>query len=176
MSDDYKGGALCNNCGLCCDGHVFATVDVEKSSVSPLKNAGFELNEDSNGGTYFSQPCIAHEGNRCVVYNIRPENCKQFQCILLKNYLAGYIEFDDALSIVQNCRKSICELDRDELYKNATDSPIVSDNLLALNRLIEDAETDTESRKAYAIRAIRAFVVHQTIRTHFKSKKWKKNE
>jgi Fe-S-cluster containining protein len=64
--------ALCLQCGLCCNGVLFADVRPEPGDRSPL----------FAGRSRVNQPCPAfNAGDRtCAVYARRPARCRRFEC------------------------------------------------------------------------------------------------
>lgn len=55
--------------------------------------------EQDDKNFYISQPCFAYRGN-CCQYQIRPLDCKTYQCALLKKLLSGKVTIEYALNIV----------------------------------------------------------------------------
>ena len=73
---------LCLQCGLCCNGVIFADVRRERGDVSPLfKQHVLRV----------SQPCPAFNAAncRCAVYAERPVRCRKFECKQLIAVQAG---------------------------------------------------------------------------------------
>jgi hypothetical protein len=64
---------LCLQCGLCCNGVLFADVRHEHGDNSPLF---------IQHGSRVAQPCPAfNSGNcKCTVYAERPTRCRKFEC------------------------------------------------------------------------------------------------
>jgi Fe-S-cluster containining protein len=81
---------LCLECGLCCNGAIFADVQLQPTEVQRLKSRfqGLALS-GKNGQVKLPQPCAAFDGCRCRIYSERPKYCRQFECLLLKNVQAG---------------------------------------------------------------------------------------
>ena len=90
---------LCTRCGLCCDGSLFADVELASSDeASALEVMGLDIedadNED-NGGLLL-QPCGALQGKRCSIYPYRPDCCRTFECRLLQEVKRGAVRVDRA--------------------------------------------------------------------------------
>ena len=99
---------LCTKCGLCCDGTLFADVElVGPAEVARLEIMGMEVeNEDRNMGL-LSQPCAALRGTRCRIYAHRPKCCRVFQCHLLQNAQRGSVTVERALEHIADARQQI---------------------------------------------------------------------
>jgi len=99
---------LCTKCGLCCDGTLFADVElVGEAEVARLEILGMEVeNEDRNAGL-LSQPCAALRGTRCGIYAHRPKCCREFQCHLLQNAQRGTVTVERAIEEITDAREQI---------------------------------------------------------------------
>lgn len=97
---------LCLECGLCCNGVIFADVQLTTSEAQALrpKLQGIQ-NTGKSGKSKLSQPCAAFDGCRCRIYSERPGYCQQFQCLLLKNVQEGRVGRAEASRIVQMARE-----------------------------------------------------------------------
>jgi uncharacterized protein len=88
---------LCTGCGLCCDGTLFADVELKSSSeAAGLVILGLTVEDDDAEGGLLSQPCSALQGRRCSIYAHRPECCRTFECGLLQNVRAGAATVEQA--------------------------------------------------------------------------------
>lgn len=79
--------SLCEDCGLCCDGTIFAHVVVTPEELAPLEGR-VTLSSD---WSLLLLPCSALEGCRCAVYAARPRMCRAYQCSVLHSFEAGRI-------------------------------------------------------------------------------------
>lgn len=104
---------LCLTCGLCCNGVIFADVqlqggdDAERFKTFGLPLAGFRRRQsEENASTQwkFPQPCAAFDGCRCRIYDNRPKHCRAFDCALLKNVNAGGVKVPAALRSIEKAR------------------------------------------------------------------------
>ena len=87
---------LCTRCGLCCDGSLFADVELAGTDeASALEVMGLEV-EDDDDGAQLLQPCAALTGKRCGIYPHRPECCRSFECRLLQEAKRGAVSVDEA--------------------------------------------------------------------------------
>ncbi len=99
---------LCTKCGLCCDGTLFADVElVGQAEVARLEIMGMEVeNEERNLGL-LSQPCAALRGTRCGIYAHRPSCCRLFECHLLQNAQCGAVTVERAMEQIADVREKI---------------------------------------------------------------------
>jgi Fe-S-cluster containining protein len=97
---------LSTRCGLCCDGSLFADVEVDRVEATRLEVMGLEV-EDDDHGALLLQPCGALQGRRCGIYVHRPRCCRTFECRLLKDARHGAVEVDQAIDLIAEARKRI---------------------------------------------------------------------
>jgi len=113
---------LCTRCGLCCDGSLFA--DVELSNIDEatgLEVMGLEIEDpDGDEGGLLLQPCRALKGKRCSIYPHRPDCCQTFECRLLQETKRGVIEvrqaqakIAEALQRIERINQLIVQLGQD---------------------------------------------------------------
>jgi len=104
---------LCPKCGLCCNGVLFADVELRKGDdVQRLAELGLSL-EKKGRHRAFAQPCACFDGTLCQIYNERPKRCRTFECGLLKRVQAGELGADAALETIAQAKhqvKKVCEL------------------------------------------------------------------
>ena len=87
---------LCTRCGLCCDGSLFADVELAGSDeASALEVMGLDIEDDDDDGLLL-QPCRALKGKRCGIYPHRPDCCRTFECRLLQEVKRGAVSEDRA--------------------------------------------------------------------------------
>ena len=87
---------LCTTCGLCCDGTLFADVELaSRAEATGLEVMGLEIEDDDANGALLL-PCRALHGTRCSVYAHRPECCRTFECRLLQNARRGVVSEERA--------------------------------------------------------------------------------
>lgn len=106
MSDDT---APCLGCGLCCDGTLFARVEVNDAEEEQLKSVGYELITVSDK-TYLPQPCPHARCGQCTIYETRFETCRSFRCALLRRYQAGEVSGKDARAIVEKALELVAKV------------------------------------------------------------------
>jgi len=95
---------LCLECGLCCNGVLFADVRREGRDSSPLFK---------QYGARVPQPCPAfnHADCKCALYAERPKRCRQFECKQLLAVRAGEKTADAALKRIGEARKAANEVE-----------------------------------------------------------------
>lgn len=88
---------LCLQCGLCCNGVLFADVRPEPGDQSPL----------FTGRSRVNQPCPAFDAGTCAcaIYTERPARCRKFECRQFLGVQAGDITTEAALKRIRNARK-----------------------------------------------------------------------
>ena len=100
--------SLCLKCGLCCNGVIFADVKLQARDDSQrLRTLGLPLASSGRRDLKFSQPCSAFDGCRCRIYAERPRYCRDFECILLKNVIAGRLTYGAALQTVRSATEKV---------------------------------------------------------------------
>lgn len=105
LSPVFTPGAsdLCVNCGLCCNGVLYSTVEVEPEEVTRLKAAGHAVDQIGKR-LQFHQPCHHNDDGRCIIYATRYITCRTFRCALLKRFDAGEVELSKALEAVAQAK------------------------------------------------------------------------
>jgi Fe-S-cluster containining protein len=101
---------LCTRCGLCCDGSLFADVELKgRLETSGLEAMGLEI-EEGEDGAVLSQPCAALQGRRCGVYQFRPKCCRTFECRLLQEVKRGSIGIEEARIQIEEVLRRIQQI------------------------------------------------------------------
>ena len=99
---------LCTRCGLCCDGSLFADVELAgRAEATRLEVMGLEIDEDDTSGALLAQPCRALRGRRCGIYAHRPECCRTFECRLLRDVRRGTTGVERAVEQIAQARRRI---------------------------------------------------------------------
>jgi hypothetical protein len=102
---------LCTNCGLCCDGTLFADVElVGQAEVARLEIMGMEVEDADRNTGLLSQPCAALRATRCSIYAHRPKCCRTFRCHLLQNAQRGAVTVKRALEQITDARDQIRQI------------------------------------------------------------------
>ena len=100
---------LCTRCGLCCDGSLFADVELANGDeASALEVMGLEIEDDDDDGDgLLLQPCGALKGRRCSIYSHRPDCCRTFECRLLQEVKRGMAGIERAKEKITETLKRI---------------------------------------------------------------------
>ena len=95
---------LCLQCGLCCNGVLFADVRPEPGDRSPL----------FAGRSRVSQPCPAFTAGdcTCAIYPERPRRCRQFECRQLLGVAAGELKVPAALRRIAKARRLAAKVEK----------------------------------------------------------------
>ena len=104
-----NSNSLCLECGLCCNGVIFANVQLQPGdNAAQLKALGliFSSNRDSKIQK-FKQPCTAFGGCRCQIYSERPKYCREFECLLLKSVKAGETNLSEASKLIHSALRRV---------------------------------------------------------------------
>jgi Fe-S-cluster containining protein len=104
---------LCPKCGLCCNGVLFADVELQTGDdAERLADLGLSLVKKGRKQA-FAQPCAYFDGRLCRVYAERPVRCRTFECGLLKRVQAGELDAKAALKAIAQAKRQVekvCEL------------------------------------------------------------------
>ena len=99
---------LCTKCGLCCDGTLFADVElVGEAEAARLEIMGMEVENEEKDLGLLSQPCAALRGTRCGIYAHRPNCCRVFECHLLQTAQRGAVTVERAMDQIADAREQI---------------------------------------------------------------------
>jgi uncharacterized protein len=116
MDPDATANALCLECGLCCNGVIFADVQLQAGDdPAQLQTLGLSLyphRKSQIANRKFRQPCSAFDGCRCRIYVDRPEYCRKFECLVLKNMNAGRLTPAAARRLIRTARRRAKTVDR----------------------------------------------------------------
>ena len=103
--------ALCTHCGLCCDGSLFAEVELEGEAESTrLESLGLDVESDDSDAGLLVLPCGALCGTRCSIYVHRPRTCRTFECRLLKDAGRGEVSVEQALVVIGEAREKTTQV------------------------------------------------------------------
>lgn len=96
---------LCTKCGLCCDGTLFADVELAgQAEIARLVNLDMDVEVEDRKTALLPQPCTALHGTRCGVYAHRPKCCRTFECRLLQDAQRGAVTVERALEQIEDAR------------------------------------------------------------------------
>lgn len=103
-----NGSDLCLECGRCCRGVYFKSkklqygdrIDLFDVTYTPKYEGDFVLSPNS--------PCEQlNPDNSCKIYEDRPRVCINFQCVILKRYIAEDVDLDTALNMLEEDEKAL---------------------------------------------------------------------
>ena len=94
-------GALCQACGLCCDGTLFSVVPLAPDDRPP---PSLTVETTPTGARALRQPCSALAGTCCIVYQQRPLACRGYQCLLYEALQSQEENLPGALAIVARAK------------------------------------------------------------------------
>lgn len=101
---------LCPECGLCCNGVLFADVRLVKGdNPLTLEKSGLTLKKAGRKVT-FEQPCGCFDGRLCTAYEQRPARCRGFNCHTLKQSQAAEISQPAALKRIREAKTRAAEV------------------------------------------------------------------
>lgn len=142
-----NGSDICADCGLCCDGTVFPVAHAEPHEAEALARFGLTFNPGENT---FDLPCPRLDGPRCTIYPDRFITCRNFQCELLKSFLAGKTGLDEARATIATAKQLVEET-----------LEVAPDARYAPRRFQIIVETVTQSFTAEPEEAARLMDIHQ---------------
>jgi Fe-S-cluster containining protein len=99
---------LCTRCALCCDGSLFADVELAgRAEATGLEILGIAVEDDDTDGGLLPLPCGALRGTRCGIYAHRPQCCRTFECGLLQSVRRGAVSVDRATQLIAETRERV---------------------------------------------------------------------
>jgi hypothetical protein len=146
--------SLCRECGLCCNGVIFADVQLQPGdNARLLQSLGlkFASNPKSQIVNHkFAQPCTAFASCQCNIYSERPTYCREFDCLLLKSVKADQTESTDAIKIIRSALRRVKKV-KQLLHQlgDADESVALSKRFRRIQRKLENAPLDKESAQTF---------------------------
>ena len=117
---------LCTACGLCCNGVLFADVELQAGDdVAALEKLGLPVKRLKTK-TKMPQPCAAFDGCLCRHYEQRPGHCQKFECLQLIKVNRGETTTGSALTHIQQARRLAERAEQflEQLGHNRRDLPL----------------------------------------------------
>jgi Fe-S-cluster containining protein len=107
---DYDESALCQTCGLCCQGALHRQLALRQEEVPLAETWPVEIvtKGESSG---IQLPCGCLNGLRCSVYANRPQACVKYRCKLLGHLRQNEISQVEALERVAQARRLFEEVE-----------------------------------------------------------------
>ena len=164
---------ICLECGLCCNGVIFADVTLQGEEVLRLgalgmmglvrmrgrKEGSDKISAASSQLVKLRQPCAAFDGCRCRIYSQRPNYCRQFECLLLKDLKAGQIEVDNARRLIGLARRKVQQVKTLlEKLGDTTEQKPLRARFGNISSKLAELDLDEEAREVYRRLTI---VMHQ---------------
>lgn len=148
-----NSASLCLQCGLCCNGVIFADVKLQTGDdAARLQSLGVPISTPNSAfrTPHFNQPCAALDGCRCRIYSDRPKYCRQFDCLLLKSVNEGRMGTADALGTIRTARRRVDKVLRLLRKLGDTDehSPLAT-RFRRTARRLDETDLDTEASATY---------------------------
>ena len=102
---------LCPRCGLCCNGVLFADVELRKTDrTTALAKRGLTVFQRGRHRV-LAQPCACFDGQHCEIYRDRPAHCQAFECGLLQRVSAGEITAAAALKTIAQAKRKVARVE-----------------------------------------------------------------
>lgn len=139
--------SLCLKCGLCCNGVIFADVQLKpRENARLLQSLGLKLSSNRK----FTQPCSAFAGCKCKIYSDRPIYCREFECLLLKNVKAGHIKWAEANRTIRSTLRCV-EKVKSLLQRlgDADETVALSKRFRRMQRRLESSPLDKETAQLF---------------------------
>jgi hypothetical protein len=148
---DPDSNPLCLECGLCCNGVIFADVQLEPDDdPARLRSLGLQIVSRRGVKPKFTQPCAAFDGCRCHVYGDRPAYCRQFECLLLKSVKAGETDRAAALRVIRSARQTVDKVKRLLRELGDADEPTaLGKRFRRMQRRMEQGSLDADRVNAF---------------------------
>jgi Fe-S-cluster containining protein len=103
-NDSRAATRLCEECGMCCDGVLFFGAKLQPADpVRALRALGLKIKR-RHGELFCLQPCAAHIGSACSIYESRPGRCRDFECRQLLSFALQEISEETAMRNIQRAR------------------------------------------------------------------------
>ena len=102
---------LCAMCGMCCDGVLFHSVLLGPGDSARTLSALGLKTKRKKGQESFRQPCPAHHGCGCAIYDRRPDRCRHFNCRQLLRVAAGATTEARATEKIAGARRLVGRVD-----------------------------------------------------------------
>ena len=111
-TNESPANTLCKSCGLCCTGHLFSRAKLRSAELDSVEALGLNVFRSDPSQRGFSQPCPLWQG-KCTIYTSPhyPRFCRTYKCKLLKEVLDENTDLPNALSVIQQAKEMIQELE-----------------------------------------------------------------
>jgi Fe-S-cluster containining protein len=128
LDRDQELTALCQSCGLCCDGSLFGRVRLEPGEVEPARRHRLLVVANARS---FEEPCTAlvkrDARHHCSIYAERPESCRRFVCALYAGHVREPGSLDARVAVVRRAKALLAFLRSAGLRFGEEDEPAWDD-------------------------------------------------
>jgi Fe-S-cluster containining protein len=158
---------LCTQCGLCCDGSLFADVELSgRGEATRLEVLGLEIEDDGGDRELLVQPCAALQGRRCAIYAHRPECCRTFECRLMRDARRGAVSVEQAAALIAEALERIRRVRKlmAQLGRSGARLPLAEE---CAELLARESDTNPEATRTRAELEVAMSGVAELIRTRF---------
>lgn len=97
---------LCHDCGICCDGILFTSVDVTAEEADRLVDAGLGIVGYDRGKLRFDLSCARLGEKGCTLYADRPAKCQAYHCSLTRAVMNETVAYAQAQQTVAETKRS----------------------------------------------------------------------
>lgn len=111
LKKQSRTGELCLLCGLCCDGSLFDNVALTEAEAQALIERDVAVGLRGGSRYVLEQRCDALKGTCCTAYDVRPDGCRKYHCLLVTALETDEVSFDDAAGVVAEAHRKLLELD-----------------------------------------------------------------
>ena len=146
--------SLCLECGLCCNGVIFANGQLQpEDDIGLLRSLGLKLGRNPKSeirNPKFEQPCACLDGRTCQIYSDRPKYCREFECLLLKSVKVGRTDTAAALRTIRNARQRVQKVKRLLRHLGNTEENLaLSKRFRKVMRRVESTTLDDDTSKKF---------------------------
>ena len=158
---------LCTRCGLCCDGTLFADVELAgRAEAMRMEVLGLAVEEHDGDSELMQLPCSALRGTRCGVYAHRPKVCRTFECRLLQETRRGVVDVQRAIALIDETRTRIGRV-KELLVRLGDHEPGLPLSERCAEALAADGGGSATARRAHTELELEMAAIEATIRTKF---------
>ena len=153
--DSTDSNPLCLECGLCCNGVIFADGQLQPADDAPrLEALGLRLlphRPSPIAHQKFQQPCAAFDNCRCRIYGGHPQYCREFECLTLKRMKTGRLETAAAERVIRAARQRADKVKRLLLELGDDDERMaLSLRFQRMQKRLESRMTDDETAELFS--------------------------
>ena len=104
---------LCPKCTLCCNGVLFADVELQRGDdAAALSHSGVSVFRRGRRSC-FHQPCTALQSDGfCGAYGHRPAMCRKFECGVLKQVAGGALTEAEGMHRIRKAQRLVKSVEK----------------------------------------------------------------